>query len=89
MKRYKHSLSNYKLTTCDMGELVPIGMHEVLPGDTFRHSTSVLVRASPLLRPVMHPVQVRVHHWFVPNDRDWETTLPYHRSSICNYLTNV
>ncbi len=71
MKRHKHSLSNYKLTTCDMGELVPIGCHEVLPGDTFRHSTSLLVRASPLVRPVMHPVQVRVHHWFVPYRLIW------------------
>ena len=71
MKRYKHSLSYYNLTTCDMGQLIPIGWQEVLPGDTFRHSTSLLVRAAPLLRPVMHPVQVRVHHWFVPFRLIW------------------
>lgn len=72
MKRSKHSLSHYKLLTCDMGKLVPIGLQEVLPGDTFQHSTSMLVRMSPLMAPVMHPVSVRVHHWFVPNRLLWE-----------------
>lgn len=66
MKRAKHSLSNYKLLTCDMGELVPIGINEVLPGDSIQQATSALVRCSPLLAPVMHPVTVRIHHWFVP-----------------------
>lgn len=66
MKRYKHSLSNYKLLTCDPGYLVPIGCIDVLPGDTFRFETSLLARVSPLLAPIMHPVTVRIHHWFVP-----------------------
>lgn len=72
MKRSKFSLSNYKLLTCDMGELVPIGLQEVLPGDTIQQATSLLVRVSPLLSPVMHPVHVRVHHWFVPHRLVWE-----------------
>lgn len=72
MKRGKFSLSNYKLFSCDMGELIPCGLHEVLPGDTIQHSTSALVRASPLFAPVMHPVHVRVHHWFVPHRLVWE-----------------
>jgi len=72
MKRSKFSLSNYKLLTCDMGELVPIGLQEVLPGDTIQQATSLLVRVSPLLAPVMHPVHVRVHHWFVPHRLVWE-----------------
>lgn len=67
MKRTKHNLSSYKLLTCDMGKLVPIGLTEVLPGDTIQQSTSMLLRLSPLVAPVMHPVQIRVHHWFVPN----------------------
>lgn len=67
MKRSKHSLSHYKLLTCDMGKLIPVGLTEALPGDTFQHSTSLLLRMSPLMAPVMHPVSIRVHHWFVPN----------------------
>lgn len=72
MKRSKFSLSNYKLFSCDMGELVPCGLTEVLPGDTIQQATSALVRCSPLLAPVMHPVHVRIHHWFVPHRLVWE-----------------
>lgn len=72
MKRSKHALSNYKLLTCDMGELVPIGCMEVLPGDTIQHATSALVRCAPMLAPVMHPTHCRIHHWFVPNRIIWD-----------------
>ena len=71
-KRNKFSLSNYKLFSCDMGEMVPCGITEVLPGDTIQQATSALVRCSPLLAPVMHPVQVRIHHWFVPHRIIWD-----------------
>lgn len=71
MKRSKHSLSYKKLLSCDMGELVPVGLTEVLPGDTVQHATSLLLRASPMLAPVMHPVDVRLHHWFVPHRLVW------------------
>lgn len=71
MKRSKHSLSHYKLATFDMGELVPVGHFEVLPGDSVRHATSSLVRVSPLASPVMHPVTVRLHHFFVPYRLLW------------------
>lgn len=72
MKRSKFSLSNYKLLSCDMGELVPIGLTEVLPGDTMQQATSALIRCSPMLAPAMHPVHARIHHWFVPHRLVWE-----------------
>lgn len=72
MKRNKFSLSSYKLLSCKMGQLVPVGLVEVLPGDTFQHSTNLLVRAAPLVSPVMHPCHVRIHHWFVPHRIIWE-----------------
>lgn len=72
MKRSKFSLSHYKLLSADMGFLVPIGLTEVLPGDTIQQSTSLLVRCSPMLAPIMHPVRVRIHHWFVPHRLVWE-----------------
>lgn len=72
MKRGKFSLSNYKLLTCNMGELVPIGLLEVLPGDSIQQATSALLRCAPMLSPVMHPVHVRIHHWFVPHRLVWD-----------------
>lgn len=72
-KRNKFSLSHRKLFTCDLGELVPCGLVEVLPGDSIQQATSALVRASPMLAPPMHPVDVRIHHWFVPNRLVWSS----------------
>lgn len=72
MKRNKFSLSHYRLQSQTMGTLVPCGLVEVLPGDTFQHATSVLVRMQPMQAPVMHPVHARVHHWFVPHRLVWE-----------------
>lgn len=66
MKRGKFSLSHYKLLTTKMGVLTPVTWFEALPGDTIQHATSALVRAAPLVAPVMHPVHVRFHHFFVP-----------------------
>lgn len=72
MKRSKFNLSYTRLLSCDLGELVPVGMTEVLPGDTVQHACSALVRAAPLLAPVMHPVHVRIHNWFVPYRIIWD-----------------
>lgn len=72
MKRGKFSLSHYKLLSMKMGQLVPISWFEALPGDTIQMSTSALVRCAPLATPVMHPVHVRIHHWFVPNRLLWD-----------------
>lgn len=65
-KRNKFSLSHTRLLSCNMGALIPLTWMEVLPGDSFQHATHLLMRCSPLLTPVMHPVQVRVHHFYVP-----------------------
>ncbi|MEM2002533.1 MAG: major capsid protein [Candidatus Methanomethylicaceae archaeon] len=72
MKRSKFSLSHHKLLSARMGELIPIGLVEVLPGDTLQQATALLLRTMPLMAPVMHPVTVRIHHWYVPHRLVWE-----------------
>lgn len=71
-KRSKFSLSHYRLLTMKMGYIVPIGMVEVLPGDTLRHATSIFLRLAPMLAPVMHPCHVTVHTWYVPFRLIWD-----------------
>lgn len=71
MKRSKHSLSHSVLSTFDMGQLVPVCNFAVLPGDSIRMQTSALIRVSPLATPVMHPVTVRLHAWYVPYRLIW------------------
>lgn len=72
MKRSKFSLSNTKLLSMDMGQLVPIGLTEVLPGDSMQQATTCMVRFSPLLAPVMHQTNIQIAHWFVPHRLIWE-----------------
>lgn len=72
MKRSKHTLSHYRMVTANMGELFPVQCVPVLPGDTMQGSTSALIRVSPLNTPVMHPVTVRTHTFFVPNRIVWD-----------------
>lgn len=70
-RRHLHNLSHYRLATFDMGELVPVACMEVLPGQSVQKASSVLMRVSPLLAPVMHPISVRMHDFFVPYRLLW------------------
>lgn len=72
MKRSKINLSNYRLSTFDLGELIPVGLQEVLPGDVFQHSTSAVIRLSPMAAPIMHNITARIHHFFVPHRIAWQ-----------------
>lgn len=72
MKRSKVSLSHYRLLTCMPGKLVPVSCFEVLPGDSIQQTSSLLMRLMPQLAPVMHPVSVRLHHFYVPYRLVWE-----------------
>lgn len=71
MKRNKFSLSHYKLLSGKMGQLIPVGLTEVLPGDTFRHNISALTRIAPLQTPVMHPCHLSFRTFFVPSRILW------------------
>lgn len=72
MKRSKYNLSNYRLLTAEMGKLYPVQLQEILPGDTLQVSSSAFIRFSPMLAPVLHPITIRLHHWFVPNRILWD-----------------
>lgn len=75
-KRNKFDLSHEKKLTGNMGNLIPIMLQEIVPGDKFRVNTEVLIRFAPLLAPMMHRVNVFTHFFFVPNRliwSEWET----------------
>jgi hypothetical protein len=65
-KRYKHSLTHFRHTTCDLGQMIPILNTEMIHGSTLKHHTSLLLRTSPLKYPLMHPVHAFVTHFAVP-----------------------
>lgn len=59
-------LSHEKKLSCNMGQLVPIYMDHVVPGDRFRIRNEALVKLAPLTAPMMHRVNVFTHYFFVP-----------------------
>lgn len=66
MKRYKISKAHYNIFSCNPGQLIPTSIYEAQPGETIQQQVSALIRVSPLNTPVMHPVQIRLHCWQVP-----------------------
>lgn len=73
--RNAFNLSNEHKLTCNMGQLIPVMCEEVLPNDTFKVSTDMVVRFAPMLAPIMHNIDVYVHYFFIPNRLvfdDWE-----------------
>lgn len=65
-RRSKFNLSFYNMLSCKMGYLVPVGLTELLPGDSIQLSHNMLMRLAPMVAPVMHPVHVTIQTFFTP-----------------------
>lgn len=70
-RRNKFDLSHERKLSCNMGELIPVLLEEIVPGDSFRVSTEIMMRLAPMLAPIMHRVNVYTHYFFVPNRLVW------------------
>lgn len=71
VRRSTFDLSHERKFSAAMGDLVPILCQEVVPGDSFRLNSEVFARMAPMLAPIMHRIDVDVHHFFVPNRLVW------------------
>jgi len=71
-KRTAFDLSHERKLSCKMGQLIPIMNDEVMPGDTFKIRSEVLVRLAPMIAPIMHRTNVFIHYFFVPNRILWD-----------------
>ncbi len=60
------------LTTINEGDLVPIYLDEVLPGDTFKVTQNSLIRMSTPLYPVMDNCDMDTYFFFVPARLLWD-----------------
>lgn len=72
MGKSLHNLSHEQKTSFNQGYIIPIGCLEVLPNDDVQHKVTALLRTQPLLLPVMHSAEIKIHHWFVPNRLIWD-----------------
>lgn len=64
---------NHK-TSFNTGDLIPFYWDEVLPGDTFNITTSVVCRLQTLLTPIMDNVDLDIAYYFVPMRLTWTHT---------------
>lgn len=71
-KRNKFDLSHEVKCTLNMGRIYPVYFDEVVPGDSFRVKSEVMLRFAPLAAPVMHRMNVFMHYFFVPNRLVWD-----------------
>lgn len=70
-------------TTFDAGNLIPIFVDEVLPGDTFNLSSTSFVRLATPLKPVMDNMYLDTHFFFVPYRLLWD-----HWAEFCGERKN-
>lgn len=62
---------NHK-TTFDANNLIPVFVDEVLPGDTFKMSSTAFCRLATPIKPSMDNLKMDVHFFFVPNRLVWD-----------------
>lgn len=67
----KFDLSHEKKMSLKMGKIYPIVVQEILPGDSFKVKSEILLRMAPMIAPVMHRVNVTTHYFFIPNRLVW------------------
>ncbi len=77
-------LSWEKKFTCDMGQLIPILHDNAVPNDVFDIGYECLIRSQPMAAPIMHPVYITGHYFFVPiralcerAKRDWSSAFEW------------
>lgn len=72
ISRSKFTRPSTHKTTFNTGDLIPIYIDEVLPGDTAIMDMSAIVRMSTPIYPVMDNAFCDIYYFFVPNRLVWE-----------------
>ncbi len=72
IKRSTFDRSSGHSTTFNAGELVPIYVDEVLPGDTFKMGTSYVARMNTPIHPTMGNAYIDTYFFFVPSRLVWK-----------------
>ena len=72
IQRSVFNRSHKHLTSFDAGDLVPVYVDEVLPGDTFTLKSTGFGRLSTLINPIMDNLHIETFFFFVPNRLVWD-----------------
>ena len=58
-------------TTFDEGQLIPVYLDEVVPGDSFNVNATCFARVATLIKPIMDNISMSLHFFFVPARLVW------------------
>lgn len=72
IQRSRFDRSHAHKTTFNAGDLVPVYVDEVLPGDSFTMNSTAFVRLATPLKPIMDNIYLDVQYFFVPYRLVWE-----------------
>lgn len=72
IRRSKFPRNSRTLTTFNVGELTPIYLDEVLPGDTFKLKTSKMIRMSTSVHPTMDNAYLDTYFFYIPARLLWD-----------------
>ena len=71
MPRSKFARPQSHKTSFNAGEIVPIYLEEVLPGDSHHIRTSMVLRMPTMIAPIMDNMYLDTYYFFVPNRLVW------------------
>lgn len=72
IKRSKFEMSHSHKTTFNVGDIIPIEVSEILPGDTVQLDMASLVRMATPIYPIMDNLYMDTYFFFVPNRLLWD-----------------
>ena len=72
IQRSQFKIPHKYTSTFNFGKLIPFYMQEILPGDTFKNETNLVMRMTTPIKPVMDNAWLDIMYFFVPNRTIWE-----------------
>ena len=55
-----------------VGDLLPVHVEEIVPGDVFMSGHGAFIRSQPMVNPLFHNFNYEVRWFFVPNRLVWK-----------------
>lgn len=74
ISRSRFEMNHGLYSSGDLGQLLPIEVREILPGDSFEYKTSSVVRLQPLVAPLMDDIRYDIFWFFCPDRILWDHT---------------
>ncbi|QXP08496.1 MAG: major capsid protein [Arizlama microvirus] len=75
--RSKFRMRQTRKQAFDASDLIPIMCEEVLPGDTWQHTESIMARLATPIAPAVDDIDIETFYFFNPNRIIWEDWEPF------------